>query len=119
VATISDASGDAANDDEFGGLDRRQDPGSPDRLLWAAIGMVVVGAALHAAGVIALNAVGYLLAAPLPFTLVTLFRRLSLERLVSVGIAPSPIGRPLTRAILAMGFVVAVIHVIVIASHYA
>ena len=119
MATTSDASDEPTSFDAPDSSSPAHDPGSPDWMLWAAGGALAVGALLLASGLVGLYFVGYLLSAPVAFTLVALFRRRTLERVVRVGIAPSPRANAVGLAILVAGFVVAIVHAIFIGSWYA
>jgi hypothetical protein len=62
---------------------------------------------------------GWFLSAPVPFTLVALFRRRATARLVSAGIGMPRSAEVVAALILVAGFACSVLHALLIAKHYA
>jgi hypothetical protein len=87
-------------------------------LLWAALGAVLLGL-LALSGGIALHFVGYALASLFAFTLIAMFRRRSIERSLSDGIAVPRWMNRLAVGVLAVGFVVSVAQAWLIASYFS
>jgi hypothetical protein len=90
---------------------------SPTWLLVVASLAVVCGfGALALDGVLA-HVIGYALASLLPFTIVAMFRRQSVERLMVVGLPPSREANTGAVLILVIGFLCSVLHAWFIARH--
>jgi len=87
-------------------------------LLWAAAAAVLLGL-LALPGGIALNLIGYALASVLAFTLVAMFRRRSIERSLTAGIAVPRWMNRLAFGVIATGFAVSVAQAWFIASHFS
>jgi uncharacterized membrane protein YdjX (TVP38/TMEM64 family) len=96
-----------------------EDPGSRVWYLWLAAGATVVSGATFALGLgVAINLVGYVLASLVAFTLVALFRRNSVRRLVQHGVVTAQGTQLVGLLILVLGLVVAALHAYRIARHY-
>lgn len=87
-------------------------------LLWAAAAAVLLGL-LALSGGIVLNLVGYALASLLAFTLVAMFRRRSIERSLTAGIAVPRWMNRFAFCVLALGFAVSVAQAWFIASYFS
>ena len=102
------------------GSSAREDPGSPNWMLWLAAASVVASLAMFVAGSeLAPNIAGYVLGSVVAFTLVALFSRASRVRLFKAGIGT---GRGLNRAavgLLAVGLLSVALHAYLIARHYS
>jgi hypothetical protein len=92
--------------------------GSPSTLLWAAASLVI-SLLLLLTGGIALHLLGYIFACLIPFTLVALFRRSSIQRMAISGIAPPEWTKVVSIAIIVTGFFLALVHAWFIASGIA
>lgn len=92
--------------------------GNPSVLLWAGISLVVSAILLFTGGLL-LNVLGYLFACLAPFTLVALFRRNSIQRMVITGVATPAWTRQVSVGIIVAGFVLAILHAWSIASGLA
>jgi hypothetical protein len=92
--------------------------GTP-RALFIAIGSLGIAVALLLTGGIPLHAIGYAFSCLIPFTLVALFRRMSLRRMAALGVASPAWAKPLGTAIIVLGFVLAVLHAWSIAADIA
>lgn len=100
-----------------GGLEADTAIGSHAWLLAVAAVSVAAGLAAHLLGSLLGHAVGYALDSLIPFTLVAVFRRRSLERLIVVGLPPSRQTNTFAWLILIVGFACAVLHAWAIARH--
>lgn len=99
--------------------DPREEGGSGYWLLALAGGSVLLSAVTIFLGdARATQLVGYLLAAPLPFTLVAFFRRHSSARLLSAGVGVPASVTSIAWLVLFAGFVSSIAHALLIARHY-
>lgn len=98
---------------------RPQPSRSGDSSIWCLRGaaVAVILGALALSGGIVLHFVGYALASLLAFTLIAMFRRRSLERVLREGIAVSHRVNVFAVCVLVVGFVVSVLQSWLIASH--
>ena len=106
---------------EFEDIDTQQQTGSAEeslemrwlgrpRSLFIAAGSLALGFLLLIAGGVPLHAFGYLFSCLIPFTLVALFRRVSMRRMAALGVASPTWAKPLGTAIIVFGFVLAVLN---------
>lgn len=106
---------------EFEGDDIRHEPGSAEetsemrwlgtpRALFVAIGSLVIGVLLLPSSGVPLHLVGYSFSCLVPFTLVALFRRVSIRRMAALGVASPGWAKPAGTAIIVLGFALAVLH---------
>lgn len=92
--------------------------GNPAILLWAGISLMVSALLLFTGGVL-LHVLGYLFACLVPFTLVALFRRNSIQRTALSGVATPAWTRQVGVGIIVAGFILAILHAWSIASGLA
>lgn len=119
MATFSDPGGSLfASAPETVESHERDDPGGKEWLLWCAVAAVVFGIAAFAWDTLLGHFVGYLACSLVGFTLIALFRQMSVRRLNLVGIALSPGRKRITRAVLVFGFLASVLHAWFIARYF-
>jgi hypothetical protein len=95
------------------------DPGGKEWLLWCAVAAVVFGiAAFFVWNTLLGHFIGYLACSLIGFTLIAIFRQMSVRRLNLVGIALSPGRKRISRAVLVFGFLASVLHAWFVARHF-
>lgn len=108
--------GEGGDLDELGG--GHPDPGSRAWLVATAFGAVLIGAALLPLDGLTAHIVGYLSALVLAITLVALFRRASVARMLLAGIGVDRQLTVMSVCVLVAGLLVAVAHAYMIARHF-